>query len=92
MESAGAGSVAAGALPEELVAHGEHEEQGRRFQLRSRSGLRGRKTPRVPSRRGRRAPSGPAASAELQFEVAVRLRDEIRDLKHELRGMHAVGV
>ena len=33
-----------------------------------------------------------AAAAELQFEVAARLRDEIRDLKHELRGMHAAGV
>ena len=32
------------------------------------------------------------AAAELQFEVAARLRDEIRDLKHELRGMHAAGV
>jgi excinuclease ABC subunit B len=33
-----------------------------------------------------------AAAAELHFEVAARLRDEIRDLKHELRGMHAAGV
>ncbi len=33
-----------------------------------------------------------AAAAELQFEVAARLRDEIRELKHELRGMHAAGV
>jgi excinuclease ABC subunit B len=33
-----------------------------------------------------------AAAAELRFEVAARLRDEIRDLKHELRGMHAAGV
>jgi excinuclease ABC subunit B len=33
-----------------------------------------------------------AAAAELQFEVAARLRDEIRVLKHELRGMHAAGV
>ena len=33
-----------------------------------------------------------AAAAELQFEVAARLRDEISDLKHELRGMHAAGV
>jgi excinuclease ABC subunit B len=33
-----------------------------------------------------------AAAAELQFEVAARLRDEIRDLKHELRGMQAAGV
>jgi excinuclease ABC subunit B len=32
------------------------------------------------------------AAAELQFEVAARLRDEIRDLKHELRGMHVAGV
>ena len=32
------------------------------------------------------------AAAELHFEVAARLRDEIRDLKHELRGMHAAGV
>jgi excinuclease ABC subunit B len=32
------------------------------------------------------------AAAELQFEVAARLRDEIRDLKHELRGMQAAGV
>ena len=33
-----------------------------------------------------------ADTAELQFEVAARLRDEIRVLKHELRGMHAAGV
>jgi excinuclease ABC subunit B len=33
-----------------------------------------------------------AAAAELQFEIAARLRDEIRELKHELRGMHAAGV
>ena len=33
-----------------------------------------------------------AAAAELHFEVAARLRDEIRDLKHELRGMQSAGV
>src|SRR6516164_8156350 len=33
-----------------------------------------------------------AAAAELQFEVAARIRDEIKDLKHELRGMQAAGV
>ena len=33
-----------------------------------------------------------AAARELQFEVAARLRDEIRELKHELRGMQAAGV
>jgi len=33
-----------------------------------------------------------AAAAELQFEIAARLRDEIKELKHELRGMHAAGV
>jgi excinuclease ABC subunit B len=33
-----------------------------------------------------------AAAAELRFEVAARLRDEIRELKHELRGMQAAGV
>ena len=33
-----------------------------------------------------------AAARELQFEVAARLRDEIRDLKKELRGMDAAGV
>ena len=32
-----------------------------------------------------------AAAAELQFEVAARLRDEIRDLKKELRGMLEAG-
>jgi excinuclease ABC subunit B len=32
------------------------------------------------------------AARELQFEVAARLRDEIRDLKKELRGMDAAGV
>ena len=31
------------------------------------------------------------AAAELHFELAARLRDEIRDLKKELRGMHASG-
>jgi len=30
-----------------------------------------------------------AAATELQFELAARLRDEIRDLKKELRGMRA---
>ncbi|HEY5187267.1 MAG TPA: excinuclease ABC subunit UvrB [Actinomycetes bacterium] len=33
-----------------------------------------------------------ASAAELQFEVAARLRDEIGDLKKELRGMDAAGV
>jgi excinuclease ABC subunit B len=32
------------------------------------------------------------AATELQFEIAARLRDEIRELKHELRGMQAAGV
>lgn len=30
-----------------------------------------------------------AAAAELQFEVAARLRDEVKELKKELRGMQA---
>ncbi len=33
-----------------------------------------------------------AAATELQFEVAARIRDEIGDLKKELRGMQAAGV
>jgi excinuclease ABC subunit B len=33
-----------------------------------------------------------ASAAELQFEVAARIRDEIGDLKKELRGMQAAGV
>ena len=33
-----------------------------------------------------------AAAAELQFEVAARFRDEVHELKNELRGMHAAGV
>jgi excinuclease ABC subunit B len=33
-----------------------------------------------------------AAAGELQFELAARLRDEISDLKKELRGMDAAGV
>jgi excinuclease ABC subunit B len=33
-----------------------------------------------------------AAAAELQFEAAARLRDEIKELKRELRGMQAAGV
>jgi len=32
------------------------------------------------------------AARELQFEVAARLRDEIGELKRELRGMQAAGV
>jgi len=32
------------------------------------------------------------AAAELQFEIAARLRDEIKELKQELRGMQAAGV
>jgi len=32
------------------------------------------------------------AAAELQFEVAARIRDEIKELKHELRGMQAAGI
>jgi excinuclease ABC subunit B len=33
-----------------------------------------------------------AAATELQFELAARYRDEIRELKRELRGMQAAGV
>jgi excinuclease ABC subunit B len=33
-----------------------------------------------------------AAAAELRFELAARLRDEIGDLKKELRGMRSAGV
>jgi excinuclease ABC subunit B len=33
-----------------------------------------------------------SAVAELQFELAARLRDEITELKHELRGMYEAGV
>ena len=33
-----------------------------------------------------------AAAAELQFELAARLRDEVSELKKELRGMHDAGV
>src|SRR3984893_7304308 len=33
-----------------------------------------------------------AAAAELPFEAAARLRDEIKELKRELRGMEAAGV
>jgi excinuclease ABC subunit B len=32
------------------------------------------------------------AAADLQFELAARYRDEIRDLKRELRGMQAAGI
>jgi excinuclease ABC subunit B len=32
------------------------------------------------------------AARELQFEVAARLRDEISELKKELRGMHRAGI
>ncbi len=33
-----------------------------------------------------------AAAAELHFEVAARIRDEVKELKQELRGMRAAGV
>jgi len=33
-----------------------------------------------------------SAAAELQFELAARLRDEVNELKRELRGMRAAGV
>ena len=33
-----------------------------------------------------------AAAGELQFELAARLRDEVSELKKELRGMDAAGV
>jgi excinuclease ABC subunit B len=33
-----------------------------------------------------------SAAGDLQFELAARLRDEIKDLKRELRGMEAAGV
>ena len=31
------------------------------------------------------------AAAELHFELAARLRDEVSDLKRELRGMREAG-
>jgi excinuclease ABC subunit B len=33
-----------------------------------------------------------AAARELQFELAARIRDEIAELKKELRGMDLAGV
>jgi excinuclease UvrABC helicase subunit UvrB len=33
-----------------------------------------------------------SAARDLQFELAARLRDEIADLKKELRGMDAAGL
>ena len=33
-----------------------------------------------------------AAARDLQFELAARIRDEIADLKKELRGMDAAGL
>jgi excinuclease ABC subunit B len=33
-----------------------------------------------------------AAARDLQFELAARLRDEVQDLKKELRGMDAAGI
>jgi excinuclease ABC subunit B len=33
-----------------------------------------------------------AAAAELQFEVAARLRDEVGELKKELRQMREAGI
>ena len=33
-----------------------------------------------------------AAARDLQFELAARIRDEIADLKPELRGMDAAGL
>jgi excinuclease ABC subunit B len=33
-----------------------------------------------------------AAARELQFELAARIRDEISELKKELRGMDVAGV
>jgi excinuclease ABC subunit B len=33
-----------------------------------------------------------SAARDLQFELAGRLRDEIADLKKELRGMDAAGI
>jgi excinuclease ABC subunit B len=32
------------------------------------------------------------AARDLQFELAARLRDEVNELKKELRGMDAAGV
>ena len=32
------------------------------------------------------------AARDLQFELAARIRDEIADLKKELRGMDAAGL
>jgi excinuclease ABC subunit B len=33
-----------------------------------------------------------AAARELQFELAARIRDEMQELKRELRGMDLAGV
>jgi excinuclease ABC subunit B len=33
-----------------------------------------------------------AAAADLQFELAARLRDEVNELKKELRQMTAAGI
>ena len=48
--------------------------------------------PSTVRRTNRRPDAMLAAARELQFEVAARLRDEVGELKKELRGMDAAGV
>ena len=87
-----AGRRAGGQRP--LALAGEGPDAGR-WAARPRTGGRGP----LPAR-GCRRPTSPsssrssptrctAAAAELQFELAARLRDEVGDLKKELRGMRA---
>ena len=65
----------------------------RRRRRRGRRGRRGRPGPRRPGRPDHQLTDQMhAAAAELQFELAARLRDEIKELKKELRGMQAANV
>ena len=75
-------------------ASGRPGEPGRRGQLRGRTP--GRDTASMPRAEladlvQQLTDQMMAAARDLQFELAARLRDEIADLKKELRGMDAAG-
>jgi excinuclease ABC subunit B len=84
----------------QLLGSGRRQSRGRGPAMTQAAGERGSVTARVKG-----LPSSEladliqeltdqmhAAAAELRFEVAARIRDEVADLKKELRGMHVAGV
>ena len=90
------GARARGADTDAMLSRGTPRAEVRQGQgADSAAAARRASPPRAPSSSRRRSPISAsqmlAAAGELKFELAARLRDEVQDMKKELRAMERAG-